>query len=1112
VLWTRLLGFAFGTTTEAIGTVLAIFFGGMALGNWLAARRIDRVVRPLRLYGLLELGIGFFALLSLPLLTRLDVLYAFVGADHPTWVMATIRAIAAAAILLPPTIAMGATLPVVARGLVARDASLGRWSAYLYSANTFGAVTGAYLCGFWMIPELGLSRTVVVAALVNLAVAAAVWHWAGGIRVSGGALVAAGEGEPASGPALTSVSAPAGGRGFFLLFFGISGFVAIGYEIVWSKVFTIVMEGTLYGFSTVLSAYLLGLALGSLLVARFVDGIRDLPRAFAALHVGIALSVALGLMFVADLPHWHRRVAELWVLGGGVHGLYLLAAPIILLPTILFGAAFPVLIRLYTTRASEVGEGMGIATAVNTCGSIAASLLIGFWAIPSVGIDATLYALVLIELFVALLILLRFQTSQGFRRIAASAATGLLLVTVSFSYNGVHIQKAVAGRWIDAADLRGYRSQLDEKLASSRLVIEGKTSVVSVDAQPGGFKLMTNGMPEAGYTYAPPHRALATLMLGMLPYLTAEAPKRALVVGFGGGATLDALRKTELEEIEVVELERGVVDAAALLYQGRPDPLLDPRVELFFNDGRNHLLLGRHRERRGYDVIASQPSHPWLAGAANLFTEEYFQLALDNLTPGGAFALWVNGFHAETESLLALFNSFHRVFPSGVVVSGGGNNQRSSFILVGTREPHGWRLDRLRERLAEPGVRDAFAVHDIENSEQLLASFEAPIAEFAAIAPDARNTDDNAFVEMHLSRSLGWVNMEYSELEARLSPDAPVLPEFSDAIDVQGVARAMLDTEKRSKTAGYGPKLSRLIAVQGDGLDPYMRATLAAEITLRRADAAPAERAAAAARLREQMADQPDRPEAARALARALAEQSRRFADAAAVFEEAWRRSGEAQDAYDAARAWHWVDRSAAFRWMDRIPASARGDFPRLALFEAERFLASPSAHAGNEAARLHEHWDRVNAYLQTDEGRRLPGVHRVLSELAERRDDERMALAHRDADARQRREAAGAELLRAGTALAAGQLPAARSALSAADRLLPSDPTVLAFEARLAAAEADGPALSEALWNVRSWSPTLRQGVGNENALRAELALPLLPEVAPSQLEQSDSLVVLPR
>ena len=171
LIWTRLLGFSFGTSTEAVSTVLAVFFAGLAIGNLLAARLQARIRHPLRAYALLELLVGGFALLSLPLLQRLHGVYALLGVPQSAAGLAVSHVVLSALVLLPPTIAMGATLPVVARGLIDCDESRGRWSAILYAANTLGAVLGAHLCGFWLIPELGLSRSVLVAGALNLAVA-----------------------------------------------------------------------------------------------------------------------------------------------------------------------------------------------------------------------------------------------------------------------------------------------------------------------------------------------------------------------------------------------------------------------------------------------------------------------------------------------------------------------------------------------------------------------------------------------------------------------------------------------------------------------------------------------------------------------------------------------------------------------------------------------------------------------------------------------------------------------------------------------------------------------------------------------------------------------------
>src|SRR5262245_48396757 len=652
IIWVRLLGFTFGTTTEAVSTVLAVFFGGLALGNLGAAALLPRITLPLRAYALLELGIGLYALASVPLLQLLSGVHVLLGAGQGPLAQTALRVVGSAAVLLPPTIAMGATLPVVARGLVTEDRSVGRWSAVLYGATTAGAVLGAYLCGFWLIPGLGLTRTVWLAGLVNLAVATAVLAVGGGLRAPA---------LPAAAPASAAGAArEARGRLVFLLFFGVSGFVAIGYEILWSKVFGIVMEGTLYGFAAVLSAFLFGIALGSLVAAPFVDRIRDLPRAFGLLHAGTAVAVGLGIRAVPDLPFYLKQLSGLeWV--DPLHRLYLLVFPIVLVPTALFGAAFPVLVRIVARQAAAAGRGIGVATAVNTAGSILASLLVGFLWIPSLGMDRTLVLLLLLDGTVALVALGAYQRARGWRAGASVAGCAAAIALVLAGFDGVRVDHAIAGYPLQASTLAEYRRQLRVELAAQRYRKEGRTAVVTVHTLPTHRFLRTNGLPEAGYVFRPPYYPEEVMLLGVLPYLTArDQPRRALVVGLGGGNTLDALLQTDLESIDVVELERAVIDALPVFARGRDDQLADPRVHLIVNDGRNELLLSGHDGRPPWDLISSQPSHPWRVGAASLFTEEYFELARSRLAPGGRFAVWVNGFRVDEDSFLAIVASFER--------------------------------------------------------------------------------------------------------------------------------------------------------------------------------------------------------------------------------------------------------------------------------------------------------------------------------------------------------------------------------------------------------------------------------------------------------------------
>lgn len=1090
VVWTRLLGFAFGTTTEAIGTVLAVFFGGMALGNWLAARQLQKVRRPLRVYAVLELGIGLFALGSLPVLRSLDGLYGLLGADAGPTAFTILRLLASVVVLLPPTVAMGATLPVVAHGLVERDETLGRWSSYIYSANTLGAVLGAYLCGFWMIPAVGLSWTVALAALANLAVAAAVFVVAGE-RGNAGRPQPAPDRSP-SPPDARADRGDGEDAAWYLFFFGISGFVAIGYEIIWSKVFTVVMEGTLYGFATVLSAYLLGIAAGSLAISGAVDRIRDLPRTFGLLHLGIAVCVAAGIVVVGDLPFWHDQISPPDG-GGGIHRLYLIAVPIVLLPTALFGAAFPVLIRLYTTRASGVGRGVGLATAVNTVGSIAASLSISFVFIQSIGIDATLYLLLLAELGVAVAVLLQFQVHLGWDRMKTALPALLVAGVVAGLYDGVHVERAVIGRWVDGDSLREYRTQINRRAAQTALVVEGRSSVVTVQSTPEGWSLQNNGMPEAAFQYAPPYRALESLLLGILPYVTAEDPERALVIGFGGGSTLDGLMDTDIEHIEVVELEQGVVDAIPLLYRGRPSPLDDPRVEIVVNDGRNALLRDRHRGEPRYDVIASQPSHPWLAGAANLFTREYFELARDNLRPGGVFSVWVNGFHMDVESLLSIATSFEAVFPGSLLFGAGDGDVHSSFILVGGRDPMTLDVERMRARLAEPALAEQLGLHGVFEVEDLLVRSEGPTAAFATLWDGPANDDDNAYVETRLSRTRSWSHVDFERIESRLPVATRLWPRIRGDVDVAAVARRIAPRPGVGAMQPYHRKLRRILAAHGEGLGSFERELLAAEAA---ALGAP-DPAAGLAALEALAAAHPDRPETWRTLGGHAAWHAHLADRAARAFAEAWLRSDRAEDA---ARAAYWFRRAGAGRearaWLARVPAHRLEELPELAPVRAAAALSE-----GADRAELARRDRDLRRWRDTEIGRAEPGLHALLAGLARalgRPEDVRL---WSDLDHRERQKRGSTLIRSVRSAIARGDYSAAGNRLGKAAEILPGDPRVAELSFEIAAALGDRERFEQSVLALRRSASSLDAAVATENRLRARLGLPLLPQRKPEDL-----------
>jgi tetratricopeptide (TPR) repeat protein len=792
------------------------------------------------------------------------------------------------------------------------------------------------------------------------------------------------------------------------------------------------------------------------------------------------------MALVPFLPYANGRLVSWFEAGDSTHLLFLLVVPIVLLPAVLFGAAFPILIRIYTDRAQAVGEGMGMAVAANTVGAIAASLLIGFWANTALGMDATLFGLILLELLIALLVLLGFQTSRGRERLAATAVALGVLVLVSFSFNGVQIERTIAGRRIQFSSLSDYRSRVQSAIEHQVLMLEGRNSVVTVSESPSGRSLLTNGLPEAGSVFGPPYLSLTTTLLGILPYLIAESPERALVIGLGGGNTVDALVRTPISSIDIVELEEGVVHGAELLHEGRPNPLEDPRVQLHVNDGRNELLRGRYRGEGSYDIITSQPSHPWLMGAANLFTEEFFALARDNLRGGGVFAMWLNGFRTTPEMLLAVITSFERVFPGALLADVSMGQDRSAFLLLGMRRPVTLDSAVVSQRMSDARIRSLLGFHGIESVEDVLARFEGAAAEFAAIAPDAANTDDNAFIETRTIARRDWGKLDFGEVEAKLAPDAPVLPPLVGDVDVAAVARTLLGLVGGSGRNSPSGKLERLLRNHAEGLDPLLVATLRADGATRREDT----ETQGIEALKGLAEAHPGRPEPLRALAVHLEVRQGAFAEAARAFGEAHGRSQEARDAFDAARVIDRLEPEAAWEWIRRIPEAERGRFPQIALYEAKAALRN-----GERGEAVRAAYQALWRFRDTEEGRVVSGVNAVMAELAEAAGDRLAARAFREVDHRERAARAQPWVRKASVALREKRLDQAEESLSRAEALMPADASVLLLKARLALAREDDEGLQATLAELRTWAPTLAGAVTAENRFRMESGLPLLPE-----------------
>lgn len=666
VVWVQLLSLSVGSTSASVSTVLAAFFLGMGLGSLLAERLTRRFGDHLRAYVVLEIVIGAAGLALLPVLLSLDEIMAMV----PVWLGTSLvfKLCVSLALLVVPTMAMGATFPVMASLLIREDARLGDRLGMLYALNTAGAVLGAALSGFVLIPNLGMHGAVFVAVGLNAVVVVLGWQ-----RRNRSFSVPSGSSAPAS-----TRAAHGSVRVAALVVLAGTGFVSIAAEVAYTKALAIFLGGTTYGFATILSVFLLGIAGGSWAIKSRLDGIE---RPAAWLAVGL-LVLGASLLFTRTgfvaLPWAHASTGG--ATPSSAHdALRVLVVLGVLLPaTFMFGALFPLSLRLYCGHAGALRSDVGAAYAVNTLASIAGALVGGFVLIPSLGTERTLWWLAIGVL--ALPTALVPQLTARMRTVSAGVAA--TLVAVALVLPGLDYRVLIT-------------AVLDDPKNPGEFLFleEGKAGVISVV----GFRdnyvaIQNNGLRESARRIGDlAHGPAIEKLLALLPYLLHDDPESAFCVGFGGGVTARALTQTELEHIRVVELEPAVVRGIQSVL-GELDSLRDPRVELTFNDARNTLLV----EDRRYDLIVSQPSHPWVAGSGKLFTREFAALVRKQLEPGGVFCQWCNIVRMDTATLCSIMKAFFLEFEHGFVCL---NLMTGDVLLVGSTSPVQFDRDKIRSRL-----------------------------------------------------------------------------------------------------------------------------------------------------------------------------------------------------------------------------------------------------------------------------------------------------------------------------------------------------------------------------------------------------------------------------
>ncbi|MFA7943843.1 fused MFS/spermidine synthase [Pseudomonas brenneri] len=788
VLWIKQLSLVVGVEVYAITTGISAFFAGLALGSLLFGRWADRLARPLVLYAALEI---FVAVLGVSATLALGM-----AASPFAWLE---QRIGLFAWILPfvlvglPALLMGGTLPVLVRALNVDAKDLGQAGGRLYAANTAGAIVGTLLTAFVLIATFGVRGSALVAALLNL------------LAAGGALLYVRHRATAASAPSKTRPARLA------LVLYAIAGGVALGYEVVWSQSIVQFMSTRTYAFAVVLATYLAGLFIGSQLMARRVERLRDPWGAFGLLIAGAGL---VALLEIALLGRWLvllQTQAEALVLslGGlelaGMSARFAMAALcIVFVPTLLLGAAFPLALRL-SVGSAHVGRDVGAVVAFNTLGGIVGVMLCGFVLIPWLGLVRTLGLLAVIAGAVGYIAVRRGHAVKKGRR-QAVAALGLLSLAVALLTPVDRLANLLPGA----------------RNASLKFYQEGRGATVAVVTQGKGARafqrLYIQGVSNTGDAM-PSLRYMR--IQALLPLLIHNGePHSALVIGFGTGITAGALlRYPGLEQRVVAELLPAVVQAAPL-FKGNYNAASDPGVQVRLRDGRQELL----RSPQAYDLITLEPPPPSAAGVVNLYSRDFYQLAARRLEKHGLLAQWLPLPTQNIEDSQSLVRSFLDVFPYASLWT----SEFHEMLLVGSMEPIELDAARIRQRFEQAPVRSALAEVGIDSAPTLLATWVTDRNGLERFAGQALAvTDDQPRIEY-----APWVRSQEIKrvlptlLDLRVSvPLRNADPAFSRTLDAEQQRlmqfyRASLHAYEGDRAA-WGRDIRQVL--QEDGANPYYR-------------------------------------------------------------------------------------------------------------------------------------------------------------------------------------------------------------------------------------------------------------------------------------------------
>ena len=747
IVWFKYLSLFLGNTTYAQTIVLATFMGGLAIGSAWWGRTVDRTPKPLQLYAFLELGIGIYCLIYPKFLEFLKSVFIsiVISLQLPSdgTAVLLLKFLTSLCSLLVPTILMGGTLPVLVRFISHKLEESGRNIAVLYFLNSFGAVMGSLLAGFFFIRILGLSTTVYMAAVFNLligvfALLLSLWKIPSHNKEVVEELQESEHIYPRREVILATMVA------------GISGLAAMIYEVTWVRMLIPVIGSSTYSFSLMLVAFISGITIGSLIVASLVQRVKNLSAMLAWCQVAIVLSMLATLPLYARIPYEFWKAASILTRSDTTYPIYLsiqflFGFVLMIVPTVFLGMSLPVATRIAARGINVLGKSVGNVFAINTLGTVIGSLMAGLVLIPLVGVKHTIEIGIACNLTASILIFL-FVNSVSRRQMFIALPIMLITLTTYYlfvpNWNKNAMLAGVFRRTIaNVAPPASYEDFIKQSASSKVLYYqEGTTATIGVIEGSFGNEtqsiLIVNGKSDASSKGDLPTQVL----LGQLPCLLHQNPQNALVIGLGSGVTVGSILTHHVKRVDCVEISREVIEASSYFNEVNHRPLSDPRTNLFIEDALAFLKI----TPRTYDIIVSEPSNPWIAGIGNLYTTDFFKECKRKMNTGGLMVQWFHLYEMNDD----LFKMVVRTFQSNFTHVSIWQSLWADIIMVGSDQPLSIDYDKIRATMSAKDVQeDVQRIHIPDAATLLSLEMLSSKSVFRYVGVGDLNTEDHPRLE-----------------------------------------------------------------------------------------------------------------------------------------------------------------------------------------------------------------------------------------------------------------------------------------------------------------------------------------------------------------------------